>query len=128
MPIRSVRSTPKRNNHALTAIMQVLVRATVNAHYDPRTISAFKRWQRSLGVTEDGLIGPTCIRVYLEGQGAQRLGSTGSAVQIIQYIVGVRADGKFGPVTDKAVRQAQHEAGIKDDGVFGPESIKHLVV
>lgn len=49
-----------------------------------------------------------------------RVGSTGDKVRQIQSIVGVQADGIFGPRTEAAVRQWQTNLQIKADGIWGP--------
>jgi peptidoglycan hydrolase-like protein with peptidoglycan-binding domain len=46
-------------------------------------------------------------------------GSTGSNVAYLQSVLGIKADGIFGPITDARVRQFQREQGIKVDGVVG---------
>jgi peptidoglycan hydrolase-like protein with peptidoglycan-binding domain len=47
-------------------------------------------------------------------------GSTGDKVSHIQTIVGVPADGIFGPQTEAAVRQWQNNLHLTADGVWGP--------
>ncbi len=49
-----------------------------------------------------------------------RQGSTGPDVQAWQKIIGVTADGKFGPGTDAATRSWQRAHGLTADGVVGP--------
>jgi peptidoglycan hydrolase-like protein with peptidoglycan-binding domain len=49
-----------------------------------------------------------------------KLGSTGPDVQAWQKILGVTADGKFGPQTDAATRTWQRSHGLTPDGVVGP--------
>jgi peptidoglycan hydrolase-like protein with peptidoglycan-binding domain len=51
------------------------------------------------------------------GQGAR-----GSAVAHLQALLGVTADGDFGPKTAEAVRRAQSAAGIAADGICGPDT------
>jgi peptidoglycan hydrolase-like protein with peptidoglycan-binding domain len=46
-------------------------------------------------------------------------GSTGSNVKYLQSVLGIKADGIFGPITDARVRQFQREQGIRVDGVVG---------
>jgi hypothetical protein len=47
-------------------------------------------------------------------------GSTGSSVRYLQAALGVKVDGQFGPITDKAVRAFQAAQGLKVDGIVGP--------
>lgn len=49
-----------------------------------------------------------------------RKGATGRDVRVLQYLVGVKADGKFGPITDAAVRGFQFRMKIQVDGIAGP--------
>jgi peptidoglycan hydrolase-like protein with peptidoglycan-binding domain len=49
-----------------------------------------------------------------------RVGSSGDKVRQIQQIVGVSADGVFGPKTEAAVRQWQSNLKLNADGVWGP--------
>ena len=49
-----------------------------------------------------------------------RVGSSGDKVRQIQQIVGVSADGVFGPKTESAVRQWQSNLKLNADGVWGP--------
>ena len=48
-----------------------------------------------------------------------RVGSSGDKVRQIQQIVGVSADGVFGPKTESAVRQWQSNLSLNADGVWG---------
>ena len=48
-----------------------------------------------------------------------REGDTGDDVEALQKLVGVTADGIFGPKTKTAVKESQRKHGLKDDGVAG---------
>jgi len=55
------------------------------------------------------------------------LGDTGAKVRAMQVRLGVhghavRADGVFGPVTDRAVRAFQHDARLRVDGIVGAKT------
>jgi murein DD-endopeptidase MepM/ murein hydrolase activator NlpD len=52
--------------------------------------------------------------------GSLRQGSKGEAVKYIQTVLGLKADGDFGPVTDKAVKAFQTKHKLKVDGIVGP--------
>jgi hypothetical protein len=53
--------------------------------------------------------------------GMLRRGSTGANVSYLQTALGgLKVDGQFGPITDKAVRAFQAAQGIKVDGIVGP--------
>jgi peptidoglycan hydrolase-like protein with peptidoglycan-binding domain len=53
--------------------------------------------------------------------GMLRRGSTGANVRYLQAALGgLKVDGQFGPITDKAVRAFQASQGLKVDGIVGP--------
>jgi hypothetical protein len=48
-------------------------------------------------------------------------GSSGSNVRYLQTVLGgLKVDGQFGPITDRAVRAFQAAQGLKVDGIVGP--------
>jgi len=53
-------------------------------------------------------------------------GMTGADVKTLQTRLGVPADGKFGPKTDRAVRDFQYVKGLVVDGRVGPATRKAL--
>ena len=57
-----------------------------------------------------------------------RIGSTGDAVAKVQEIVGVEADGLFGPVTEDAVKAYQRANGLVPDGIVGPLTAKAMTL
>ena len=126
--LQKVRPRPVQGNPpALIAIVQVLLRVNVTGTVDKRTAAVLNKYRHKMGL-KDGGVDVKFIQRYLEGHGAVRMGAQGSAVQIVQYIVGVRADGHFGPVTLEAVVKMQRANGVKPTGVFGPESVKRLII
>lgn len=56
------------------------------------------------------------------GLSTVRRGDTGGAVAAVQRIVGVTADGVFGPLTERAVRRWQAIHSLVSDGIWGPKS------
>jgi hypothetical protein len=53
--------------------------------------------------------------------GMLRRGSTGANVRYLQAALGgLKVDGQFGPITDRAVRAFQASQGLKVDGIVGP--------
>jgi hypothetical protein len=53
--------------------------------------------------------------------GMLRRGSTGANVRYLQTVLGgLKVDGQFGPITDRAVRAFQSANGLKVDGIVGP--------
>jgi hypothetical protein len=51
-----------------------------------------------------------------------RRGSTGDPVSLIQKLLGIGIDGKFGPGTEARVRTFQRERALVPDGIVGPKS------
>lgn len=51
-----------------------------------------------------------------------KLGSTGEDVKSLQEKLGLKADGSFGPGTEKAVKEWQSKNGLTPDGVIGDKS------
>lgn len=51
-----------------------------------------------------------------------KLGDRGDAVKVWQGILGITADGVFGPATDSATRAFQRDRGLVVDGVVGPRT------
>lgn len=49
-------------------------------------------------------------------------GSSGAQVAAWQKIIGVSADGQFGPATAKATKKWQSDHGLTPDGIVGPET------
>ncbi len=49
-----------------------------------------------------------------------KIGSTGPNVVFLQSKLGLKQDGQFGPITDRAVRAFQKANGLKVDGIVGP--------
>ena len=47
-------------------------------------------------------------------------GSTGDSVRYVQSVLGIKVDGQFGPITDRAVKAFQAAQGLKVDGIVGP--------
>ena len=55
-----------------------------------------------------------------------KIGSTGDAVRYLQSALGLRSDGKFGPLTEKAVREFQKKNVLKVDGIVGKATYGRL--
>jgi N-acetylmuramoyl-L-alanine amidase len=54
------------------------------------------------------------------------VGSRGNSVKLVQAKVGVKADGIFGPMTEKAVKNFQKKNGLSVDGKVGPKTWSKL--
>jgi len=55
-----------------------------------------------------------------------RRGSRGTAVRRVQRVVGVYADGVFGPRTHRAVKRFQGRKGLYRDGIVGPRTARAM--
>jgi peptidoglycan hydrolase-like protein with peptidoglycan-binding domain len=53
-------------------------------------------------------------------------GTRGESVKKLQEILGIAADGQFGPGTEKAVRDYQQKNGLVTDGMAGPATLMHM--
>lgn len=53
-------------------------------------------------------------------------GHKGNDVRLLQYVLGIDADGVFGPNTDSRLRQEQEALDLKPDGKCGPLTQKAL--
>lgn len=52
-----------------------------------------------------------------------RVGSKGELVKRMQSVLGVTADGDFGPGTERAVKAWQAKNGLTADGIVGPKTL-----
>ena len=53
-----------------------------------------------------------------------RKGMSGEDVRYLQYVLGISADGSFGPATETAVKNKQKQTGLVADGSVGPATRK----
>jgi murein DD-endopeptidase MepM/ murein hydrolase activator NlpD len=104
----------------------------------PWTVGAVESFQRSHGLTVDGVAGPQTRRALGWRGGPDlgdrplRTGQRGWDVASLQYLLSTRGfgpggfDGGFGPNTALAVRRFQAAAGLEVDGVAGSTTISAL--
>ena len=75
-----------------------------------------------------GAAAPSAVRPQIPaadvatGKPTLRRGARGEDGEAVQKGVGVKADGKFGPLTEAAVRRFQREHGLVADGIVGPKT------
>jgi peptidoglycan hydrolase-like protein with peptidoglycan-binding domain len=117
------------------ATIQYLLRARnypirVDGLFGEETEAAVKEFQRSVGLTSDGIVGPDTwqsliIRV--------RINSRGDAVQAVQELLANRygypltIDAIFGCETENIVRNFQLSKGLAVDGIVGPDTLCSLI-
>jgi hypothetical protein len=115
--------------------------------FGPQTQRAVKRYQRRHGLTADGVVGPMTrsalgmgagpvLKRRGAGQGGGRRGrraghrsserARGGGVRSLQRVLGLPADGVFGPQTESAVKRFQRRHGLVADGVVGPVTRRAL--
>jgi peptidoglycan hydrolase-like protein with peptidoglycan-binding domain len=95
--------------------------------FGPGTEQAVKDYQKKNGLKVDGIAGPdTFAAMGLQELILLRRGSRGDTVKKLQEALGVSADGKFGPGTEKAVKAYQEKNGLKADGIAGPNTLAKL--
>ena len=76
--------------------------------------------KRASGVAPTPAPAPTAVPTKPRLTSSLRRGSTGANVRYLQTVLGIKSDGQFGPITDRAVRAFQAAQGIKVDGIVGP--------
>ena len=87
----------------------------------PGTEKAVRDFQKSAGLAVDGIAGPdTFAALDLNELVLLRVGTRGETVKKLQGALGIVADGKFGPATEKAVKDFQAANGLDVDGLAGP--------
>jgi peptidoglycan hydrolase-like protein with peptidoglycan-binding domain len=114
--------------------------------FGPQTWRAVKRFQRRHGLTADGIVGPMTRQALgmgpgpvLKRGGQRRTGRRsrrsghrssgrvrGGGVRSLQRVLGLPADGVFGPQTERAVKRFQRSRGLVADGVVGPVTRRAL--
>jgi peptidoglycan hydrolase-like protein with peptidoglycan-binding domain len=56
-----------------------------------------------------------------------KVGASGSSVKRVQQRLGVSADGKFGPGTEKAVKEFQKKNALKETGIVDQATYKKII-
>jgi peptidoglycan hydrolase-like protein with peptidoglycan-binding domain len=125
---------------------QQVLGVTADGKFGPATTTATKTWQGKHGLKADGVVGPAtwtaaqpvtvAVKPIIQStttgtvvkttvtttKPTLKQGSSGSAVIEWQKILGVTADGKFGPATTTATKTWQSARGLKSDGIVGAQS------
>jgi peptidoglycan hydrolase-like protein with peptidoglycan-binding domain len=109
--------------------------------YGPDTAASVRNFQEANGLTADSVVGPQTWSALGLGtwSGSTSTASTATAsastasshsgratVTDVQRVVGVPADGVFGPQTDAAVKRWQRAHGLTVDGIVGPATAQAM--
>ncbi len=125
----------------------------VTGYYGRITTEAVRSFQRSNGLTVDGVAGPqtfgalqnaTAVKMESISQPTQkvsagspafqtlRIGARGDSVRQLQTqlnqlgFLQLGIDGQFGPITERAVREFQRSHKITVDGIVGPQTLRAI--
>ena len=55
-----------------------------------------------------------------------KIGSEGEDVKKLQTVLGLKADGKFGPGTQAALKSWQEKNGLDADGIAGQKTLEKM--
>jgi len=104
------------------AFVQKVLGLHVDRIYGKHTKRAVKRFQRSHGLTADGVVGPATWSALKRARSRSSGGATAGrgTVRALQRALGLAADGVFGPGTYAAVKRFQRGKGLTADGIVGP--------
>jgi|GEM_PF-3920755 len=101
---------------------------TPDGAYGPKTEQAIKDFQRSIGVSPDGHVGPSTWRKLVADIQPKSTGKHVEALTLLldKYDKKGTAD-TYGPITTGRVKDFQKNYNILVDGVVGPNTWKRLV-
>jgi len=109
----------------------------VDGHYGPLTEQAVRRFQATHGLVVDGIDGPMTRTALASAQLVLRPGDgyvAGGAgqVRMLQRHLAAAGfppgpiDGRYGPLTERAVRRFQAAHHLSADGVAGPQTLSRF--
>jgi peptidoglycan hydrolase-like protein with peptidoglycan-binding domain len=108
-------------------VLQAKLGVTADGIFGPGTETALKDYQKKHGLMVDGVAGPdTFAQMGLHELVLLAPGSAGEAVKKLQQALGIAADGRFGPGTQKALRDFQAKNGLDADGLAGPATLAKM--
>jgi murein L,D-transpeptidase YcbB/YkuD len=108
-------------------VLQGKIGVTADGIFGPATETALKDYQKKHGLLVDGIAGPdTFVQMGLYELVLLAPGTVGESVKKLQQALGVAADGRFGPATQKALREFQSKNGLDADGLAGPATLAKI--
>jgi peptidoglycan hydrolase-like protein with peptidoglycan-binding domain len=108
-------------------VLQTKLEVTADGIFGPGTETALKDYQKKHGLLVDGVAGPdTFVQMGLYELVLLAPGTVGESVKKLQQALGVTADGRFGPATQKALRDFQGKNGLDADGLAGPATLAKM--
>jgi peptidoglycan hydrolase-like protein with peptidoglycan-binding domain len=108
-------------------LLQTKLGVTADGIFGPGTETALKEYQKTHDLMVDGVAGPdTFAQMGLYELVLLAPGTAGEAVKKLQQSLGVTADGRFGPGTQKALRDFQTKNGLDADGLAGPATLAKM--
>jgi peptidoglycan hydrolase-like protein with peptidoglycan-binding domain len=108
-------------------VLQGKLGVTADGIFGPGTETALKDYQKQHSLMVDGVAGPdTFVQMGLYELVLLAPGTVGESVKKLQSALGVAADGRFGPGTQKALRDFQSKNGLDADGLAGPATLAKM--
>jgi peptidoglycan hydrolase-like protein with peptidoglycan-binding domain len=108
-------------------VLQGKLGVTADGIFGPGTETALRDYQKQHGLMVDGVAGPdTFVQMGLYELVLLAPGTGGESVKKLQTALGVAADGRFGPATQKALRDFQSKNGLDADGLAGPATLAKM--
>jgi peptidoglycan hydrolase-like protein with peptidoglycan-binding domain len=137
----ALRARPGDTGPAVAVMIEALiahgllpdVSASRDGAYGPDDRKVVEQFQRTAGLTIDGIVGPQTWGELLR---VVKPGAEGPHVRVVQVTLINRGllrdtagnhDGKYGPATQTVVRRFQTAAGLKPDGEVGPATWTALI-
>ena len=103
--------------------------SSITGYYGPVTTTAVKRFQRTNGLSEDGIAGPQTLGLLYSGNAkyfSLYPGDRGADVETLQvrlkqlgYYTYSEITGYFGTITKSALKEFQRQNGLAADGIAG---------